>query len=90
LTAFLNSTILDQYFRQFSGHTQVNATDLRNMRYPRREQLERLGARIGDQPCDQTAVDELIARELFAADPVVLTLARRVTGCDTAAAPLPA
>jgi adenine-specific DNA-methyltransferase len=40
LAAFLNSTVLDVYFRQFNGHTQVNATDLRNLRYPSRSQLE--------------------------------------------------
>ncbi len=34
VAAFLNSTLVDLYFRQFSGHTQVNATDLRNFRYP--------------------------------------------------------
>lgn len=43
LTAYLNSTLLDSHFRQFSGHTQVNATDLRNLRYPRRATLEELG-----------------------------------------------
>jgi adenine-specific DNA-methyltransferase len=43
LTLFLNSTMVDQYFRQFNGHTQVNATDLRTLNYPSREQLERLG-----------------------------------------------
>lgn len=39
LAAYLNSSQVDQYFRQFNGHTQVNATDLRNLRYPTREQL---------------------------------------------------
>jgi len=43
LAAFLNSEAVDQYFRIFSGHTQVNATDLRNLHYPNREQLEALG-----------------------------------------------
>lgn len=43
LTVFLNSTSLDDYFRVFSGHTQVNATDLRNMRYPSLELLHKLG-----------------------------------------------
>ena len=43
LTCFLNSTALDNYFRVFSGHTQVNATDLRNMKYPSLEQLKKLG-----------------------------------------------
>jgi len=44
LACFLNTTHLDSYFRSFSGHTQVNATDLRNMKYPSHEQLEELGA----------------------------------------------
>ena len=34
LACFLNSTVVDRHFRVFSGHTQVNATDLRNMKYP--------------------------------------------------------
>jgi adenine-specific DNA-methyltransferase len=40
---FLNSTILDKHFRAFSGHTQVNATDLRNMKYPSLSFLKALG-----------------------------------------------
>jgi len=43
LAAFLNSTGVDDYFRRFSGHTQVNATDLRLLRYPARQELENLG-----------------------------------------------
>ena len=42
LAAFLNSEFVDVYFRQFSGHTQVNATDLRSLRYPTLEQLREL------------------------------------------------
>jgi adenine-specific DNA-methyltransferase len=43
LALFLNSSAADHAFRNFSGHTQVNATDLRSMRYPSREQLLRFG-----------------------------------------------
>lgn len=43
LSIFLNSTMIDDYFRLFNGHTQVNATDLRLMKYPSREILIKLG-----------------------------------------------
>lgn len=44
LAVFLNTTAVDEDFRSFNGHTQVNATDLRLMRYPSREALIALGA----------------------------------------------
>ncbi len=43
LALFLNSTMVDLHFRNFSGHTQVNATDLRTMRYPSRADLACFG-----------------------------------------------
>jgi adenine-specific DNA-methyltransferase len=43
LAAYLNATAVDTYFRRFNGHTQVNATDLRVMRYPSRDSLIALG-----------------------------------------------
>ncbi|MEZ5449799.1 MAG: Eco57I restriction-modification methylase domain-containing protein [Thiolinea sp.] len=43
LAAFLNTTAVDENFRRFNGHTQVNATDLRLMKYPSREALIQLG-----------------------------------------------
>lgn len=60
LMAFLNSTLLDNYFRQFSGHTQVNATDLRRVRYPDKEKLIRIGKTIGDSIFDQNQIDILV------------------------------
>lgn len=65
LAAFLNSTLVDVYFRQFNGHTQVNATDLRNMRYPTRAELESLGHKIGDAFPGQAELDSLVERELL-------------------------
>jgi adenine-specific DNA-methyltransferase len=43
LCVYLNSTMVDEYFRRFSGHTQVNAADLKLMKYPSRENLVKLG-----------------------------------------------
>jgi len=65
LSVFLNSTVLDVYFRLFSGHTQVNATDLRTLKYPERVALERLGKRIDDLEMTQESLDLLVERELF-------------------------
>lgn len=43
LAVFLNTTAVDEHFRRFNGHTQVNATDLKLMKYPSRESLIALG-----------------------------------------------
>jgi adenine-specific DNA-methyltransferase len=66
LAAFLNSTLIDAYFRQFNGHTQVNATDLRAMRYPSREQLVALGRRVIGTFPPQDEIDRLVAEECVA------------------------
>ena len=63
LSLYLNSTIADEYFREFSGHTQVNATDLRQMKYPSKEVLIELGEWvIQQQQIDQQALDEKLER----------------------------
>ncbi|WEQ54396.1 Eco57I restriction-modification methylase domain-containing protein (plasmid) [Komagataeibacter nataicola] len=43
LAVFLNTTAVDESFRRFNGHTQVNATDLKLMKYPSRDALIELG-----------------------------------------------
>jgi len=43
LAVFLNTTAVDEHFRRFNGHTQVNATDLKLMKYPSRSNLIQLG-----------------------------------------------
>lgn len=65
LCTYLNSTLLDMYFRLFSGHTQVNATDLRNVPYPSRDDLIRLGRAAGTTTLSQEEVDVVFTRELL-------------------------
>lgn len=62
LAVFLNSSVLDRYFRLFSGHTQVNATDLRKMRYPSREQILRLGREMRTVLPDQQKIDAALEK----------------------------
>lgn len=61
LCAFLNSKIVDDYFRSFSGHTQVNVSDLKRLRYPRPDTLRQIGVRLRDtENLDEQAVNEVI------------------------------
>ena len=65
LTAYLNSSVVDTYFRQFSGHTQVNASDLRSLPYPVRSALIALGRRIGKSFPAQEELDRLVDEVIF-------------------------
>ncbi len=68
LAVFLNSTLLDSAFREWSGHTQVNASDLKRMRYPTRDQLERLGS-MAVNLADVDENDDLLAAEVWQTAP---------------------
>ena len=59
LAMYLNTTGVDENFRRSSGHTQVNATDLKMMKYPSRNGLIALGewAKHSGEPT-QNMIDE--------------------------------
>jgi len=59
LCLWLNSTVVDRCFRTFSGHTQVNATDLRSLRYPAADALRYL-AQMTDELPQQDELDTLV------------------------------
>lgn len=61
LACFLNSTTLDKRFRVFSGHTQVNATDLKNMKYPSADVLRVFGRKYRSG-MTQAEIDEIIGQ----------------------------
>ena len=59
LTAFFSTTAIDDHFRRFNGHTQVNATDLKLLRYPTRDVLMIFGEWFADQlEPSQSMIDE--------------------------------
>ena len=62
LSIFLNSTMVDQYFRIFNGHTQVNATDLRMMRYPSVDVLLEVGQNVQSNELSQSDIDTIFQK----------------------------
>jgi hypothetical protein len=61
LAIFLNSTVVDDYFQRFNGHTQVNATDLRLLKYPAIDTLTALGQWAkNNKPLSQQQIDEKV------------------------------
>ncbi len=64
LYVYLNCTLLDKYYRQFGGHTQVNASDLRSIHYPSLETLRKMGGELDGEVLSQNQIDKIINREL--------------------------
>jgi hypothetical protein len=63
LAVFLNTSAVDESFRRFNGHTQVNATDLRLMKYPSRDTLIGLGTWAKEQgKLTQEMIDEQLVK----------------------------
>src|SRR6266699_2943277 len=66
IAAFLNSTLVDRYFRIANGNTQVNATELRKLPLPPWERLTRIGERLAalEEGHDHDAMEQIIVKEL--------------------------
>lgn len=63
LAVFLNTTAVDENFRRFNGHTQVNATDLKQMKYPSRKALIKFGEwAMRNGALTQTKIDEMLGK----------------------------
>lgn len=65
LCLYLNSTMVDFYFRTFSGSTQVNVSDLKNaLRYPPKEELTMLGSCL-ELNSEQEIIDTTLEKNLL-------------------------
>jgi adenine-specific DNA-methyltransferase len=60
MAVYLGSTFADKWLRRFSGHTQVNAGDLRALRYPDINTLKAWGTKIGTRLPSQVEIDNLV------------------------------
>lgn len=64
LAAFLNSGLLDVYFRTSNGNTQVSATELKDMPMPSIELIKDLGRHILRNNFENAQIDELLQENL--------------------------
>ena len=65
LTAVFNSTFMDSYFRCFSGNTQVNATEVRVMKFPSRDIVVVIGKKLVNIEMTQEVLDTIVLKYLF-------------------------
>jgi adenine-specific DNA-methyltransferase len=63
IAAVLNSILLDRYFRTFSGNTQVNATEIRTMKFPDLNAIAAIGSRISRKHSIEATDSEQIVLE---------------------------
>jgi len=60
LFVFLSTEFIDNQFRNFSGHTQVNATDLKQIKYPNSDQLTQIAQIYIHNP--QLSFDDILIK----------------------------
>lgn len=60
LAALYNSRLLDTWFRAASGNTQVNATELREMKLPAHHKITALGKRVMQLADPNAGLDQLV------------------------------
>lgn len=61
LAIYLSSSLVDCFFRQFNGHTQVNVGDLKSLPYPSHDLLIRMGTAVSDTFPGQQEIDNIVS-----------------------------
>jgi adenine-specific DNA-methyltransferase len=66
IAAILNTTVIDNYFRSLNGNTQVNATDIRSLPFPRIEEIRNIGKLVRKSESRQSLhdLDKIVTKAL--------------------------
>jgi adenine-specific DNA-methyltransferase len=65
LAAIFNSSFMDKYFRCISGNTQVNATEVRVMKFASREQVREIGKQVQESGSKETNEIDLVVNSIL-------------------------
>ena len=65
LAAIFNSSFMDNYFRCISGNTQVNATEIRVMKFPTPEQVKEIGTQAQNLKTIETNEIDVIVNPIL-------------------------
>ena len=73
IAGVFNSILFDRYFRTFSGNTQVNATEIRTVKFPELSRIVRIGNRLESLRNPTLAIADRIVVEELGIDAALFT-----------------
>ena len=80
IAALLNTGLIDNYFRSLNGHTQVNATEIRNVPLPDLSVIKKIGEVVSKAKDLPGTLDEMISSQLGIDAEIIKHLEERYNG----------
>ena len=80
IAALLNTGLIDNYFRSLNGHTQVNATEIRNLPLPDLSVIKRIGEVVSKAKDLPANLDEIIGSQLGIDAKIIKNLEEKYNG----------
>jgi adenine-specific DNA-methyltransferase len=80
IAALLNTGLIDNYFRSLNGHTQVNATEIRNLPLPDLSVIKKIGEIVSKTKTPSANLDEIIGSQLGIDAKIINRLEERYNG----------
>jgi adenine-specific DNA-methyltransferase len=80
IAALLNTGLIDNYFRSLNGHTQVNATEIRNLPLPDLSVIKKIGEVVSKTKDLPANLDEIIGSQLGIDAKIIKHLEERYNG----------
>jgi adenine-specific DNA-methyltransferase len=80
IAALLNTGLIDNYFRSLNGHTQVNATEIRNLPLPDLSVIKKIGEIVSKAKDLPANLDEIVGFQLGIDPKIINHLEERYNG----------